>query len=319
MSKKSNSELKKLEEAARAGWLYYVGKNTQDEIAKKLDISRQSVQRLVALAVSEGLIKVRLQHPITRCMELAEQLKAAFNLIDCHITPSDPTDSASTYGLAQCAATILERYLKSEQPKILAFGTGRALKACIEELPSMVCSQHKIVSLVGNMMQDGSASNFDIVVNMANRIKAKHYPMPLPVFAQSAQEKTLLHGLSPVKSIFSLVEKADATFVGIGHITANSPLLIDGFINKEELILQQNEGAKGEIVSWLYDQNGTLLNNTLTQRVTSAALSVNSLKPIYGIAAGPNKVDAIHGALKGQLINALITNEDTAENIIKRL
>ncbi len=51
------------DDAARAGWLYYVAGNTQDQIAAKLGVSRQSAQRLVSLAVSEGLIKVRLDHP----------------------------------------------------------------------------------------------------------------------------------------------------------------------------------------------------------------------------------------------------------------
>ena len=44
----------KLDEAARAGWLYYVAGNTQDQIASKLGVSRQSAQRLVSLAVAEG-------------------------------------------------------------------------------------------------------------------------------------------------------------------------------------------------------------------------------------------------------------------------
>ncbi|WP_410963907.1 sugar-binding domain-containing protein, partial [Salmonella sp. ZJHZ20_0162] len=82
-------------------------------------------------------------------------------LLECEIAPSDPTDINSTYGLAQSGAKILELYLKSKQPKTLAFGTGRSLKACIEELPNMDCEQHKLVSIVGNMMQDGSASKFD--------------------------------------------------------------------------------------------------------------------------------------------------------------
>lgn len=218
MDTKSNSELARLEQAARAAWLYYVAKNTQDEIAQKLEVSRQSAQRLVALAVSEGLIQVRLDHPIAKCMELGHQLTQAFNLLECEIVPSDPADSSSVHGLAQGGASVLERYLKSEQPKTLAFGTGRALKACIDELPSMQCPQHKIVSLLGNMMLDGSASAFDIVVSMANRVQAKHYPMPLPVIASSVAEKQLLHDLAPVKSIFELVKQADATFVGIGHM-----------------------------------------------------------------------------------------------------
>ena len=64
------TENNRLDDAARAGWLYYIAGNTQDEIARKLGVSRQTAQRLVSLAVSEKLIKVRLDHPIAHCLEL---------------------------------------------------------------------------------------------------------------------------------------------------------------------------------------------------------------------------------------------------------
>ena len=40
---------RKLNLAARAAWLYYIAGNTQDEIAKKLNVSRQAAQRFVSL------------------------------------------------------------------------------------------------------------------------------------------------------------------------------------------------------------------------------------------------------------------------------
>ncbi|EWH08627.1 DeoR family transcriptional regulator [Catenovulum agarivorans DS-2] len=316
MTTKSTSELKRLEDAARAAWLYYVGKNTQDEIAQKLEVSRQSAQRLVALAVNEGLIQVRLDHPISACMELAEQLKQKYNLIECEIVPSDPAAPDDGIGLAQASAKILERYLKSNTPCTLAFGTGRALKGMVDELPSMHCPQHKIVSLLGNMMRDGSASDFDIVVSMANRVKAKHYPMPLPVIASSEQEKLILHSLFSVKSIFELIKQADATFVGIGQISDNPPLLIDGFIQQQELQQAIDDGAAGEIISWLYNEKGQILQNSINERVVSSPLYPQTDNPVYGIAAGSKKITAIKAALNGRLINSLVTNEFTATQLL---
>src|SRR5439155_19538063 len=72
MAKESDSESNRIEDAARAGWLYYIAGNTQDEIASKLGVSRQTAQRLVSLAVSRRLIKVRLDHPIAECLRLAD-------------------------------------------------------------------------------------------------------------------------------------------------------------------------------------------------------------------------------------------------------
>ena len=52
-------EKSRLDDAARAGWLYYIAGNTQDEIARKLNVSRPTAQRLVSLALTERLITFR--------------------------------------------------------------------------------------------------------------------------------------------------------------------------------------------------------------------------------------------------------------------
>lgn len=306
--------MRKLDEAARAGWLYYVAGNTQDEIAKKLNVSRQSAQRMVALSVSKGLIKVRLDHPIAKCMDLSVKLKDRFGLHSCEVVPSDKAES--TLGLAQAGANEIERHLKYSEPKVLAIGTGRVLRACVDELSSMDCEQHKIVALLGNMALDGSASAYDVVVRMAEHIKAKHYPMPLPVLPRSKEEKEQLQSQYNIACNLNLAANADVTFVGVGNLGVNSPLLLDGFITKEESEELQQKGAVGEIISWVFDRNGKLLDCAVNDRVASTPLAVDSDKPVIAIAAGQDKVDAILGALRSKMINGLITNEFTAEKLL---
>ena len=65
---------KKLDQAARAAWMYYVAGQTQHEIADALGVSRQVAQRLVACAIDNGLVSVSIAHPVGRCMALAEQV-----------------------------------------------------------------------------------------------------------------------------------------------------------------------------------------------------------------------------------------------------
>lgn len=317
MSGKFDSDSTRLDDAARAGWLYYVAGNTQDEIARKLGVSRQSAQRLVSLAVSEKLIKVRLDHPIARCMELSSRITEMFGLISCEVVPSDPDSTSSITGIAQAGAAEMERHLKSKHPKILALGTGRSLRACVEQLAPMSCPQHRIVSRLGNMMPDGSASPYNVVIRMAERVEARHYPMPLLVFAGSAEEKRILHSQEPVHNILELVRRADVTFVGIGNLGADAPLLVDGFVSPKEIRALNRAGAVGEITSWAYDEYGVLLEGLINERVASAPVVPEPQNPFFGIAAGEAKVPAIRGALRGKLINALITNEYTAELLLK--
>lgn len=309
-------EAARLDDAARAGWLYYVAGNTQDQIARKLGVSRQSAQRLVSLAVSEKLVKVRLDHPIANCMELADRLASRFDLRRCEIVPSDPEAPNLLGGIAIAAAAEIERYLKSPDEQILAIGTGRALRAAVECLPSMSCPQHRIVSLLGNMMSDGSATPYNVVIRLADRVGARHYPMPLPVLARDEVELEILHSQEPVRNTLDLCARADAVFVGIGQMDDSAPLIKDGFISHAEIEALRAGGIVGEITSWPFDGAGRVATSGLARRVASFPLRPAETRPVIGIANGAEKIPAIHAALVGRLINVLITDEATAEGVL---
>ena len=60
---------------AQIAWLYYIGNLTQQDIAKKVGMSRPTVQRFLNLAVESGIVQVKIDHTATVCMDLAKQLK----------------------------------------------------------------------------------------------------------------------------------------------------------------------------------------------------------------------------------------------------
>src|SRR4051812_45676111 len=162
----SDTERARLDDAARAGWLYYLAGNTQDEIARKLNVSRQTAQRLVSLSLRERLITFRLEHPIATCMELATRLRDRFELELCDVVPDDLTGTSMT-GLPGAASAFLEQRLREARPTIIALGTGRTLRAAVEQVPPMDCPNHQLVSLVGNISPDGSASLYNAVGRLA--------------------------------------------------------------------------------------------------------------------------------------------------------
>ncbi|MFT3987808.1 sugar-binding transcriptional regulator [Aestuariivirga sp.] len=312
MARRTDIESDRLDDAARAGWLYYIAGNTQDEIARKLGVSRQTAQRLVSLAVSEKLIKVRLDHPIGRCIELSERLKQAYSLGFCEVVPADPESTSETVGVAQAAAAELERYLVSRHPVIVAMGTGRMLRAMAEQVSPMDCPQHKVVSLVGNIAPDGSASQFDVVSRVGERVKAPHYPMPLPVIANTVHEKSLLLAQKTLRNVIELAHQADVTFVGIGTVDESAALLRDGFVRPDEVRALVRGGAVGEIVGWAFDSEGRLIEGLTNDRVLSVPLEQPVTRQVIGLGMAIPRFQAIRGALRGKLINGLITNERMA-------
>ena len=318
MARSTEGESARLDDAARAGWLYYVAGNTQDEIARKLGISRQTAQRLVSLAMSERLIKVRLDHPIARCMELSSALRQRYDLHYCEVSPTDPASASSTLGIAQIAAAEMERWLRRPDPVVIGIGTGRTMRAVADQLPAMQCPQHRLVALVGTGKLDGSASFYDVIIRVSDTVRSAHYPMPLPVIARSIEERDLLMSLPSVRSVLSLVDQADVTFVGVGSLGENSALLKDGFITPEENENLRRAGAVGEITGWAFDAQGRLIVGHLNDRVASAPLRSPAKRLLIGVAMGVARRAPIRAALLGRLISGLITDEATAEHLLRR-
>ena len=318
MAKNNDREANRLDNAARAGWLYYVAGHNQDQIAAKLGLSRQAAQRLISLAISEKLIKFRLDHPIAHCMELCQKLKHRFDLKHCEVAPDDLNPQDSFQGVPQACASTMEQFLKSDEPKIITLGTGRILRACVDQLSQMDCPQHRIVSLVGNITPEGAASSYDVIVRMADTTNAVRYPLPVPVIAASIDERKVLQAQRQYQHILALAEQTDVSFVGIGQMSKDAPLVQDGFITRNELKLVVGQGAVGEIIGWVFDKEGKIIEDPVNARVSSMPVTPDSEKIVFGVAAGKAKINAIFSALQGKLINSLITNEYTAEQLLKK-
>lgn len=296
----------KLEQAARAAWLAHVGGWTQDEIARELGISRQVAQRLVAQAQAAGIVKVRIDHPIAACLDLAARLRSRFGLRLADVAPA----GVGITGLAALTAALIERELARTQPITLAIGTGRTLRAAVARMSRIDCPQHRIVSLAGNIAPDGSAAYYNVLFNLSEMVTARSYPLMVPVIAESAAEKASLHRQPGNSRVIAMAAQADTAIVGLGDLGPQAPLLQDGFLSEAELTALRMQGGVGEILGRAYDISGAFL--PFEERVASASLPSASEALVVAVAGGHDKRAAILGALRSGQISGLVTDEETA-------
>ncbi|WP_136646035.1 sugar-binding transcriptional regulator [Tabrizicola sp. YIM 78059] len=311
-----SNELTLQDEAARAGWLYYVAGMTQDQIAAELGVSRQRAQRLVARALAEGLIQIRLVHRIGACLELERALTERYHLTRCRVAPGLGPGGDPARAIATAAAAELERVLRMETPQVIAFGTGRALRAMAEQLTHTDPGRHRIVSLLGNIAPDGSATLYDVISRIAEKLNATYYPMPVPVISDTPEEREFFMHLRPVRTVFNLARQADITFVGVGQMGPDAPLALDGFVTPDVLRELQELGAAGEICSWVYDAQGRYIDTPRNALVGGVRVEPGQSKPVIAVAAGSAKVTAIRAALTGRIVNGLVTDEPTATALL---
>lgn len=309
----------KLDQAARAAWMSYVGGITQDEIAQQLGVSRPGVQRLLALARQEGLVKVHIDHPIAAYMAMGDAIREYFGLDFCDVVPaeSEVPDGADHY-LAVAGAERIARLVERQKPLTLALGTGRAVRATVEALSRVERPQHRFVSLVGNVARDGSSNRYDGVMVLADKTGGERFLLPAPVVASSVEEKTSMQEQRLFQAIFEVARDAEAGFIGIGKIDRQATLFQDHFISERELEELIALDAVGELLGWPLNASGQVIDCTVTQRVTSQPLSNLVQQSLVALSVGLEKAPAILAALRGGWIKGLVTDEVAARYIIER-
>lgn len=303
----------RLEQAARAAWLYYVGRRTQDEVASQLNISRQAAQRLISLALSERLIKFRFDHEVGPCMEAGDALARRFGLSLCEVVPTTGSPAATLGSVAIAGAQFVEKWLSQRTPVVLGLGTGRALRAIANELSPVAAPQHKVFSLCGSILPQGRAIALDPVLRIAELSGAQCFSLPCPVIAATVEERDVLQKQQPYATMRSLLPQARCLLVGIGSIDWKCALHNDGCVSDQELAQLLEDGAVGEICGWSFNAEGLLLGGPVNERVVGIwdhAVGTGALR--VGAAFGQQKVAAIHAAMTGRMIDGLITDEETA-------
>ncbi len=307
----------KLDLAARAAWLYYVSGNTQEEIAAKLNLSRPGAQRLIALAMDEGLVKVRINHPIAECMTLAQRLRKRFDLTFCDVVPTDPGGpDEDLKGMAIAGAHQLEKFIGRERRTVIALGTGRTLRAAVDEMVTIARPQHEFVSLAGNVARDGSTNPYDAVMHLTDKTGGKCFLLPAPVVADSVRHRDELVDQRIYRVVQEMAATAEVAFIGIGRVAHNAPLHRDGFITDAEVDELLQGGTIAEILGWTLNQDGALVPFSVNRRIASLPLSSPPNRPTIAIAGGAAKARAILAVLKGRWITGLITDEAAAKAIL---
>lgn len=308
---------RRLDLAARAAWLYHARNLRQDEIARALMLSRQVVQRLIALAASERLLRFQLVHPLADAIALADRLTDRFGLAFVEVVPGGGEVNDAVGAVAEGAALLLENVLAPTDPVIVGLGGRRVLREAALRVAPLHRPMHRLVSLMGNMTRDGRAGHYDVIMGLAERIGAQCYPLPMPVVTRTVAEREVLQSQTAFGACSALAAAADLVLTGIGPMHEGAPLHRDGFVTADELRGAIKAGAVGEMLGHCFDHRGELLAVEYHERVTSFDLPSPATRRTVIAQCGIERVAAIHAALTGRLADGLITDEATARQILQ--
>lgn len=309
--------------AIRAAWLAYVGGQTQEAIAERLGITRVKVQRLVASAMQNGLIKFFVEGVPAECLALEERLMRGFGLSRCVVTPElvaaqqqEPGD-ATIAGLAVAAARHLHRLLAAGTLHTVGVGHGRTLAAMVERLPGLQLPGTRFVSLLGSLTRRSAANPFDVIAKLAERTGGECFFLPVPFIADSAADAQVLRAQRSVQDVLQLARSCQLCIAGIADLRPSSHLLRSQTLSAAELQSVRAAGAVGELAGRFIAADGSPVQHEMNARATGVALDDLRGRELLAVAGGTDKAEAIRAVLRTGLLTALIVDEATARAVLR--
>ena len=304
--------------ALRAAWLHFVGGMTQSAVAKRLGLPSVKAHRLIAKAVADGAVKVSIDGDITECIDLENRLADMYGLDYCEVAPDIGEEGLPLMVLGHAGADFLRREIEHGDHEVIGIGHGRTLSAAVSYMPRVAASNVRFVSLLGGLTRNFAANPHDVMHRIAEKTGMPAYVMPVPFFANTAEDREVLLAQRGVTTVFDMGCRAELKIVGIGTVDAQAQLVTSGMIELSEVEEIATLGGVGEMLGHFFDANGQRLETALTARTIAASVENADMSRIIGLAGGIVKADAIRAVLKSGRLYGLITDERTAKALVQQ-
>ena len=304
----------------RIAWLYYKEKLTQAEIAEKIFLSRQKVQRYLEKARDLEVIRFTLKHPRVNLLGIEETLKKKFGLEDALVIPSSNAHpDILRKSFAMGGAYYLERRLSAAGDCTLGVGWGNTTAYLADYFePHTVEGKVNVVSLIGNLMVNVSMNPFLLGQKIAEKLDAEFFNIWAPAIAQTKERADAFKSEPWIHEVLDIACKADVNLISIGEVSQSASLFQMGYLSGDDLKRLTSKGAVGDILSRFFDKDGNIVDDEVHDRVVGIPLEMlkDKRKIRIGVAAGASKIRAIAAAIHQQYISVLITDEYTAKELM---
>lgn len=304
------------EQLLRVAWYYYVDQLTQDEIAKRLSVSRASAGRLLERCRQAGIVSFTINSEYYESFQVGRRLKEKFGLREALVPPvlDDDAQEQSRVNarLGRGGAQYLQSHLKAGD--VLAMGWGDSVQQTMSAVHPDAIARVSTVTLTGGV---------GAYINTLRRVRGDRENglfdavLPTPLVASSEELARALLAEQAVQEVLEVSRKADHAVVGIGAVEPQATLAKLGYASPEELRAFAEVGAVGDILGVFYDANGQVVDLPIHRRRIGIDLDdLRAIPNVVGVAGGMTKLEAIRGALRAGLLDVLVTTESVARALV---
>lgn len=297
-----------------AAWLYYEEGLTQGDIATQMGVSRATVNAYLAEARTRGIVSIEIEPDRFRALSIAQAIHDHFGLMDCLVIPSSGSDSPLIDRLGVAGAQALSRIMQPGDT--VAVTWGRTVLAMASRVRRGTLQDLRVVQATGGTTGKIPWTPEACSTTLAEALGARCIPISAPAIVSSSEMRELLLREPLVAEQMTVLAEADRIVLGISSLRPESTIHSSGFFDNVTMY-EHYHSAVGSIAGRLISARGEAVDGPLEPRTIGIGLDALRRIPCrIGVAGGMDKVQAILAALRGGLVNVLVTDADTARAIL---
>jgi deoxyribonucleoside regulator len=306
-----------LMEIARA---YYIENRSQAEIARSSGVTRSQISRYLKEVRERGIVQIRIVEPEAQFGDLADALKERFTRLgEAVIAPAFTADPEKTRDIVgRYAANYLHDVVRPGQR--LVIGCGRTLHAMSRALLPRPVADVSVIQAMGNLGHEAHHIDYNEITRAAAQpFGGRPYFISSPAIlgGGSGVARDLIRANKSIREVLAMARAGDLYMVGLGSLQSDQLYVRVGMLQQAE-INEVKKHAAGDICGRFFDGNGRECPTSFSDRIVGIELADLRKAPLsVGVASGADKVAPILGALRGRLINVLVTDEKTAKELLR--
>ncbi len=297
----------------KAARMYFLDGRSQDDVARALGTSRSNVSRMLSAARAQGIVEIRVHDQTSRAPELEQALRERFGLRHVRVAAFRPgADVPAAAG--DLAAQWLDESLRDGQ--VLGLSWGTSLQAMVDAFAADQPRSVEVLPLVGGLSAVSSlVSGEELVRELAGRLGASFRYLHAPGLVRSGTARDSLLAEPAIAEVLARALTADIAMVGIGTVgLGSSNDIIEGLgLSAAERAAFLAEGPVGDSCCRFFDADGRPIHGVVHERVLAIELDqLRAIPTVIGVATGPEKAPGVLGALRGELVDGLVTDAGLA-------
>ncbi len=296
---------------------YYKKGLTQSEIASKLLITRQRVNKLIKESRDTGIVEIAIKGSEHLLVDTERSIESRFNIDTCIVIPSPSKEEQLFEKLGSQGAKYLEKLLTNHMS--IGISWGKTLYNLTTKMPDLSTKYKdlKVVQVVGSSNTYSSdIRSVSITRLLASKLGANPIYLHSPTFLRESTKKEFMQ--EPIIThVFDEITTCDILITSIGDLSKYASSLQEQPIDQELYDDLLASDAVGNICLEYLNQDGKSANCALNKRRIGIAMeTLAKIDNVIIVAGGTHKIAPLKAVLSGDYVNTLITDENTANLLL---